>query len=282
MRILLTGAKGQVGQSLKQQKPEHWEMIAADSATLDITQAQAVDNMVQNFEPDVIINAAGYTDLEAAEHNKDKVFAVNAEGVRNLAAAAAKHNVRFIHISSDYVFDGQKHEPYTELDYPNPLSTYAKSKLAGELLALAANPDSIIIRSSWVFSEYGSNFVKDILSQADQEMISVVTDKVGCPTYAGDLAKLMIQFAQESRITPGIYHFCGDVPVTRYEFAQIILHTLEKIRPVNATVQEAFSQQSDEHTPRPPYSVLNCEKIRQLGYLPSDWQAALKQLIQSA
>ncbi|EGY53310.1 dTDP-4-dehydrorhamnose reductase [Neisseria shayeganii 871] len=107
MRIL-TGAKGQVGQSLKQQKPEHWEIIAADSTTLDIAHAQAVDNMLQNFEPDVIINAAGYTDLEAAEDNKDKVFAVNAEGMRNLAAAAARHNVRFIHISRDYVFDGKK------------------------------------------------------------------------------------------------------------------------------------------------------------------------------
>ncbi|QMT39446.1 dTDP-4-dehydrorhamnose reductase [Neisseria shayeganii] len=278
MRILLTGAKGQVGQNLKQQKPEHWEMIAADSTTLDITHDQAVNNMVQNFEPDVIINAAGYTDLEAAEHNKDEVFAVNAEGVRNLAAAAAKHNVRFIHISSDYVFDGQKDSPYTELDYPNPLSTYAKSKLAGELLALAANPDSIIIRSSWVFSEYGSNFVKDIIAQADQETISVVTDKIGCPTYAGDLAKLMIQFAQEPQMTPGIYHFCGDVPVTRYEFAQIILHALEKIRPVKATIQETVSIQIDEQTPRPPYSVLSCEKIRQLGYLPSDWQLALKHL----
>jgi len=190
MRILLTGANGQVGRCLRAQKPEDWEMIAADSATLDITDSAAITGMVQNFEPDVIINAAGYTNLEAAECHPDEVFAVNATGVRNLARAAANAGIRLIHISSDYVFDGAKQAPYTESDYPNPLSIYAKSKLAGELLALAHHADSIIVRSSWVFSEYGGNFVKAIVNQAGQERIDVVSDKTGCPTYAGDLARM--------------------------------------------------------------------------------------------
>ena len=282
MRILLTGAKGQVGQCLKKQKPEHWEMIAADSKTLDITNPQAIHSMVANFEPDVIINAAGYTDLDAAEHNKELVFAVNAEGVRNLAAAAARANIRFIHISSDYVFDGQKQEPYTELDYPNPQSTYAKSKLAGELLALAANPDSIIVRSSWVFSEYGNNFVKEIARQADQntDAVTVFSDKIGCPTYAGDLADFMIALSQADSIRPGIYHYCGDSAVNRHEFAQVVLHALGRVRATPTDVAVAPSQ-ADEHTPRPPYSVLSCEKIKQLGFQPSNWQAALKQVLQA-
>lgn len=278
MRILLTGAKGQVSQCIKQQKPEHWEMIAADSQTLDITDATAVNNMVHNFEPDVIINAAGYTNLEAAELNKEQVFATNAEGTHILANAANQMGIRFIHISSDYVFDGQKRMPYLETDYPNPLSTYAKSKLAGELLALAANPDSIIIRSSWVFSEFGNNFVTDIIKQANHQQIAIPTDKIGCPTYAGDLARLMINLAQNQHILRGIFHFCGSKAVNRYEFAQAILRELATLRPITAELV-ALPAEIDEHTPRPPYSVLSCEKIRTLGYEPSDWQAALKTVL---
>lgn len=253
-------------------------MIAADSKTLDITNAQAVNTMVDNFEPDVIINAAGYTNLETAEQNQDLVFAVNAEGVRNLAEAAARRNIRFIHISSDYVFDGSKQTPYTESDYPNPQSTYAKSKLAGELLALSANPNSIIVRSSWIFSEYGNNFVKDIIRQAQtQESISVVSDKIGCPTYAGDLAKLMIWLSTESAVTPGIYHFCGDSAVTRQEFAQAVIDALNQTQ--SACISLASDKPVTEHTPRPPYSVLSCEKIQKLGFRPSDWRVSLKRII---
>lgn len=277
MRILLTGANGQVGRCLRAQKPEDWEMIAADSATLDITDSAAITGMVQNFEPDVIINAAGYTNLEAAECHPDEVFAVNATGVRNLARAAANAGIRLIHISSDYVFDGAKHEPYTESDYPNPLSIYAKSKLAGELLALAHHADSIIVRSSWVFSEYGGNFVKAIVNQAGQERIDVVSDKTGCPTYAGDLARLMINLAQEPAVLRGIYHYCGDTAVNRFQFAQTVLQELALLQPVRAQLHEIPA--GCERTPRPPYSVLNCEKIRRLGYSQPDWLAALKRIL---
>ncbi len=278
MRILLTGANGQVGRCFKQQKPEDWEMIAADSSVLDITDARAVQNMVANFEPDAIVNAAGYTNLEAAERNLDHVFAVNATGVRHLAEAAAQAGIRFIHLSSDYVFDGQKRMPYVETDYTNPLSGYAKSKLSGELLALSAYPDSIIVRSSWVFSEHGNNFVKSIAAQAESGRVAVATDKIGCPTYAGDLVRLMVDLIQRHTPVRGIYHFCGDKAVNRFEFAQAVVKALSEVRPVNA-VLEALPSERSEHTPRPPYSVLSCEKIRALGYLPSDWQTALKDVV---
>lgn len=279
MRILLTGAKGQVGQSLKQQKPEDWEMIAADSHTLDITDEKAVANMLHNFEPDVIINAAGYTNLEAAATDQAAVFAVNAEGPRILAQAAAAAGIRFIHISSDYVFDGQKRQPYTETDHTNPLSVYAQSKLAGELLALAANTDTVIVRSSWVFSEYGNNFVKELVQKAlSGSPIAVATDKVGCPTYAGDLARLMIHLAQNREVPRGIYHFCGSKAVNRYEFAQTVLKELAALQQIG-TALDALPEPPVENTPRPPYSVLSCEKIRSYGYQPSDWQAALKQIL---
>lgn len=280
MRILLTGANGQVGRCLKQQKPENWEMIAADSNTLDITDAAAVRNMVQNFEPDAIINAAGYTNLETAEEHIAQVFAVNAEGTRILAQTAADAGIRFIHISSDYVFDGKKRQPYIENDYTNPLSTYAKSKLAGELLALSANPDSIIVRSSWVFSEHGdnqNNFVHDVIQQALSGNVATRSDKIGCPTYAGDLARLMIDLAQRDKAPRGIYHFCGDKAVNRFEFAQAVVQAMGSDKPI--TLTELPTILDAENTPRPPYSVLSCDKIRALGYAPSDWQSALKRIM---
>lgn len=278
MRILLTGANGQVGRCIRAQKPEHWEIIAADSQTLDITQQNAIINMVHNFEPDAIINAAAYTDLHSAEDNHETVFTVNALGVQNLAQTAAQHGIRFVHISSDYVFDGTKHAPYNENDYPNPLSTYAKSKLAGEVLALASNPNSIIVRSSWVFSEYGNNVVSSVITQAQAGRISMTTDKIGCPTYAGDLAHVMIELAQCQNVPRGIYHYCGDKAVNRFEFAQAIYQTLNEIRSTPAELI-ALATEENERTPRPSYSVLSCDKIRALGYTPSNWRSALKRII---
>lgn len=279
MRILLTGAKGQIGQSIKRHKPENWEMIAADSHTLNITDATAVNNMVHNFEPDIIINAAGYTNLDAAERDKEQVFAVNAEGTRILAHTAAEVGIRFIQLSSDYVFDGQKRVPYMETDFPNPLSTYAKSKLAGELLALSENPDSIIIRSSWVFSEFGNNVVVDLVKRAlANQTIEMSVDKIGCPTYAGDLARLMIDLAKDNNAPRGIFHFCGDKAVNRYEFAQVVLQEVAQYCDTSAQLV-ALPIQEQESTPRPPYSVLSCEKIRALGHLPSNWQTAIKRIV---
>lgn len=277
MRILLTGAKGQIGRSIKDRQPDNWEMIAADSKTLDITNEQAVTNMVANFEPNVIINTAGYTHLDSAETLTEQVFAVNAQGVANLARAAGQANIRLIHISSDYVFDGHKHSAYTESDYPNPLSTYAKSKLAGELLALSLCPKSIVIRSSWVFSEYGHNFVKEtVASLLRREAPNVSAGKTGCPTYAGDLAQFIIEAARNRQLAAGIYHYCGDVPVSRGEFAQLIAHNLDRELSEHTPIAEA-----DTHDPthRPDHNILCCDKIIRAGYQPSDWQTALKHLV---
>lgn len=280
MRIMLTGAKGQIAQSIKKHKPEDWEMISADSQTVDITDTAAVQNMVRNFEPDIIINCAGYMNLHVAEQERERVFAINAQGVRILAETTAQAGIRFIHLSSDYVFDGQKRVPYTEIDSPNPLSTYAQSKLAGELLALAANPDSTIIRSSWVFSEYGQNFITEILNQINNSSIEVSTDKIGCPTYAGDLARFMIALSQNRQAPRGIFHYCGDKAVNRFEFAQFIMNEAQKHRQTTPKLI-ALPIQEPENTIRPPYSVLSCEKIRAMGYQPSDWQTALKCVVPS-
>lgn len=277
MRILLTGAKGQIGRSIRDHQPDDWEMIAADSKTLDITNPQSVTNMVSNFEPDVIINTSGYTHLDNAENVAAEVFAVNAQGVANLARAAGEAGIRLVQISSDYVFDGQKDSPYTESDYPNPLSVYAKSKLSGELLALSLCPQSIIIRSSWVFSEYGNNFVKEtIASLLHRQSPNVSAGKTGCPTYAGDLAQFIISAIQNPHLPAGIYHYCGDVAVSRGEFAQLIAHHLDRELTDSTPISE---NQAYDPTYRPDHNILSCDKIIRAGFRPSDWQSALKHLV---
>ena len=183
MRILLTGSKGQLAQCFRDRLPDKWEVISTDSASLDITDATAVFNMVQNFQPDAIVNAAAYTAVDKAEREYRKAFAINASAVHNLAAAAYEAKVRFIHISTDYVFEGDGKNPYCEHDVPNPQSIYGKSKLSGEFLALAANPESIVVRTAWLFSEYGENFVKTMLRLAkERDTLSVVNDQIGNPT----------------------------------------------------------------------------------------------------
>ena len=229
MRTLLTGSKGQLAHCFRDRLPDNWELIATDSSSLDITDADAVRNMVQSFQPDAIVNTAAYTAVDRAETNVPAAFAVNAAAVHNLADAARSVHARFIHISTDYVFDGTSKTPYREHDYTNPQSVYGRTKAAGELLALAANPESTIIRTSWLFSEYGNNFVKTMLRLTkERDSLSVVNDQIGCPTYAGDLAQAIITLLQHPSPSRGIYHFGGNKSVTWYEFSQAIFQTALK------------------------------------------------------
>ena len=166
MRILMTGSRGQIGSQIRKMLPDDWELIATDSKTLDITNASSVENMLAGFQPDILINTAGYTNVDGAENDLEKAFAINAQGVFNLARSANQHGVRMLHLSTDYVFDGTKYTPYTESNYPNPLNIYGKSKLAGEVAALSANPNTLIVRTSGVFSGSNNNFLLHVLSQA--------------------------------------------------------------------------------------------------------------------
>ena len=283
MRILLTGSKGQLAQCFRDRLPDKWEVISTDSASLDITNATAVFNMVQNFQPDAIVNAAAYTAVDKAEREYRKAFAVNASAVHNLAAAAYEAKVRFIHISTDYVFEGDGKNPYCEHDVPNPQSIYGKSKLSGEFLALAANPESIVVRTAWLFSEYGENFVKTMLRLAkERDTLSVVNDQIGNPTYAGDLAQALIDILKSAGPARGVYHFCGDKSVSWYEFAQAIFQPAsENIKGFKAPELKPIpSEQYPTPAPRPAYSVLDCGKInRDFGVKTSDWQKALGSIV---
>lgn len=275
MRIMITGSRGQVGQSLRRALPEHWELIATDSKTLDITQADTVEAMISNFQPDVLVNAAGYTNVDRAEDEPQKAFLINAQGVANLASAAQRHGVRMIHFSSDYVFDGNKNKPYEEGDSPSPLNVYGRSKLAGELLALSNASTALIVRTSGVFSEFGHNFVHDVVHklQAGQKMM-VVDDQISCPTYAGDLADMIITLIQDYPAERGIVHYCSQEAVSWYDFACQIA----QLAGLDTDLIEAVSSVR-QSVRRPAYSALSGKQTASFHRVPMTLERALQQCI---
>lgn len=270
MRILLTGAYGQLGRCLLDRFPADWVMLACGSAELDITDRAAVERIVRRFRPQVIMNAAAYTAVDKAEIDRIRAMKINAIGPENLARAAREVGAQMIHISTDYVFDGSKPTPYVESDIPCPINFYGLSKWEGEKRVQAILPQAIIIRTSWVFSEYGSNFVKTMLRLAQtHDTIRVVNDQHGCPTYAGDLAQAMIQLAADPAAA-GIYHYCGNKAVSWYEFAQAIFSQhghAPQLVPIS-------SREFATTAPRPGNSAMFASAGRQ-PQPGSDWLAAL-------
>lgn len=255
MRILMTGARGQIGSQIRKVLPDDWELIATDSKTLDITHADSVENMLSVFQPDVVMNTAGYTNVDAAENDLEKAFAINAQGVLNLARSANQHGVKMLHLSTDYVFDGTKYTPYTESNYPNPLNIYGKSKLAGEVAALSANPATLIVRTSGVFSAVGNNFLTTVLNNAKQgKAFGVVDEQICCPTYAADLAAALITLVRDYPQMCGLYHFTGGTALSWYDFARKIVTA--------AGFDTALVEKTDSTSQaitRPKYSVLASE-----------------------
>lgn len=274
MRVLLTGAYGQLGRSLLDRFPADWVLLACGSAELDITNRTAVDRIVRRFRPQVIMNAAAYTAVDKAETDRIRAMKINALGPENLARAARDTGAQLIHISTDYVFDGTKSTPYVESDAPCPVNFYGLSKWEGEKRVQAMLPRAIIVRTSWVFSEYGNNFVKTMLRLAQtQPTLRVINDQRGCPTYAGDLAQAMITLATDSNAA-GIYHYCGDKAVSWYEFALTIFNVFSDTSPGLRSVDvcpiptAAFKQQAC----RPMNSVMVSEKAAPQA---SCWDKAL-------
>jgi dTDP-4-dehydrorhamnose reductase len=278
MRVLLTGAYGQLGRSLLDRFPADWILLACGSAELDITHRAAVERIVRRFRPQVIMNAAAYTAVDKAETDRIRAMKINAIGPENLARAAREVGAQLIHVSTDYVFDGSKPTPYIESDTPCPVNFYGLSKWEGEKRVQAMLPRAIIIRTSWVFSEYGNNFVKTMLRLAQtQQTLRVVHDQRGCPTYAGDLAQAMITLARDAHAA-GIYHYCGDKAVSWYEFAQAIFSLFSGFYPALRSVEvlpvatASYKQQAS----RPLNSVMTSERT---AYLASCWDKALENVM---
>ncbi|WP_279027653.1 dTDP-4-dehydrorhamnose reductase [Gibbsiella quercinecans] len=281
MKVLLTGSKGQLGSCFQDRLPAGWEVWATDSDTLDITDLDKVKQAVAQYQPNVIVNAAAYTAVDKAETEPELAALINATGPKNLALAAKEAGARLVHVSTDYVFDGKATSPYVETDATNPLGVYGQTKLDGELAVAEVLPEAIIIRTAWVFSEYGNNFVKTMLRLAkDRDTLGIVADQRGCPTYAGDIAQAIIDLLQKEA-EGGIYHFCGDKEVAWNEFAEAIFAAafkqgkLARVPRVNAITTEQYPTPAQ----RPAFSVLNCEKIKALGIILSDWEAKVVDVI---
>lgn len=261
MKILVTGSNGQLGSELKVlAKNFNAEFIFTDRGELDITNAAAVNEFIATAKPNFVINGAAYTAVDKAETDQEAAYAINATAVGYLAAACKENNVKFIQVSTDFVFDGAKYTPYKEDDATNPLSVYGKSKLQGEQLCLQNNNDAIIIRTSWLYSSFGNNFVKTMLRLSlERSELKVIFDQTGTPTYARDLAQAILQIIQHEKVktTSGIFHFSNQGVCSWYDFAKAVVDLSGnncKVLPI-----ETFEYPTP--ATRPHYSVLNKRKI---------------------
>ncbi|ARU96032.1 dTDP-4-dehydrorhamnose reductase [Tatumella citrea] len=280
MKVLLTGAKGQLGKCFTDIRKENVLLIPLDSKSLDICDREKVISLVEQYKPDVIINCAAYTSVDRAEVESQQAVNVNSFGPANLAIAAKNIGSKLIHISTDYVFDGYKSEPYVETDLVNPRSVYGKTKLAGELLIQSIFPESVILRTSWVFSEHGNNFLKTMLRIGrDKNEINVVSDQLGCPTYAGDIANAVYNMI-DCDASGGIYHFCGGEKISWAGFSEYIFQCAFQMGYIQIKPKVNFITTSEFPTlaARPSFSVMSTSKISHFTP-PSDWKKAVMKVI---
>jgi len=272
MRILVTGANGQLGQEL-QRALRGEDVFAADQTEYELTDPMLGEKIAAQ-RPDLVIHTAGWTDVDGCERDPGTAFTVNAQGTRRVAEGAAKANARLIYISTDYVFDGKKTEPYTERDPVNPLNAYGRSKLIGEQEALKACPSALIVRTSWLYGAYGKNFFKTILQLvATRPEIRVVDDQRGSPTYAQDLASVISELIR--RKTSGVVHAGGEGECSWHEFACAITQEAgSKCRVIPISMAE-----SGRLAVRPSYSVLSTALLRQYGLSLLPWREGVKQFL---
>ena len=279
-KILVTGANGQLGQCLQKisSQFEEFEFIFTDSETLDITNKEEVNDFFWQNAPDFCINAAAYTAVDLAETDIEKAFLVNADGTENLAEACAENNAQFIHVSTDYVFDGENNLAYTEEDFTNPLGVYGASKLAGDELALEVNPCSVILRTSWVYSEFGKNFVKTMLNLfATKDELNIVADQFGQPTNANDLAEAIMKIIKSEKITPGIFNFSNLGRISWFDFAEKIAELSDAKIKLNAIETSQYPTPAK----RPKNSVLDLDKISKTYAIQlKPWEESLEDCVQ--
>ena len=289
MRVLITGAHGQVGQELMQSAPASWQVSGFGSKELDISDTQQVLNTIQQLQPQLIINAAAYTAVDQAESDQKRAYAVNQHGAHNLAQAAQSVDCPLLHISTDYVFDGQHNQPYTEHDTPAPNSVYGDSKWQGEQAITAICRKYIILRTSWVFGLHGNNFVKTMLRLGqERDALSIVSDQVGGPTSARSIAQALWQIAQQYQSSGdcpwGTYHFSGAPTCSWYNFAEEIFAQAAALQLISKAPKLKPINTNEYPTPakRPTYSVLDNSKIQQqLDITQSNWKTELALMLQA-
>lgn len=278
--ILVTGGNGQLASCIKDVEKQYDDLnvIYTDHLELDICNLNQIQTFFKsNPQIDYCINCAAYTAVDKAETEAEKAFEINATGAKNLAQVCNDHDAILIHVSTDFVFDGEKNEPYTETDAANPISVYGASKLQGEVEIQQALKEYFIIRTSWLYSEYGNNFMKTMLRLAEtRDGISVVSDQIGTPTYAGDLAEIIIQIINTKTEKYGIYHYSNEGVASWFEFAKEIFKLTKNKIKVNPIPSIEYLTPAK----RPKYSVLDKKKIIDVFKIDIPfWRDSLKKVI---
>lgn len=283
MKMWILGAKGQLGAALihhcsKNKIP----FVASDREQADITLLNQLKQLAEKNQCTHVINCAAYTNVDLAEKESTKAHLVNAIGPENLGVIGKEFNLKIVHVSTDYVFDGQKGEPYTETDLPHPLGVYGKTKLKGEELLIETFPKACIVRSSWIFGQSNKNFISSIFSLLkNQEKVRVVSDQINRATYYRDLAKVLIEISDQK----GIFHFANEKPLSRYQIVQDFFREMQK-RNIPMKCQEIIPISAKDFpalSPRPPYSVLSTDKITAfLGRKPREWETVLSEYLDHA
>lgn len=276
MKILVTGAKGMLGTDLMHVLSSRHQVIGIDVDELDIADLGQVNQKVTELDPQLVVHAAAYTDVDGCEVNVEQAYKVNAVGTQNVALACQRAGAAMLYVSTDFVFDGRTSEPYLEWDHPNPLSVYGASKYAGEYFVSSLLKEYYIIRIAWLYGEHGKNFVKTMLRLADeQERLRVVDDQVGSPTYTVDVARGIGELIESGRY--GVYHMVNKGEVSWYAFARKILELSGKH---HAIVEPITSDQLGRPATRPAYSALrNLALELTIGDPMRSWDSALEEYI---
>lgn len=281
-KILVVGGNGQLGNCIRKLtdkigKSYIWEFT--DSKSLDVTDASAVENFISDFKPDYCINASAYTAVDLAEAEREKAFTINASGVANLAESCWSHKTILIHISTDYVFDGDTNIPYDEENFTNPIGVYGESKCRGEELALELNPKTITLRTSWLYSEFNKNFVKTMLNLfSSKEELNIVSDQYGQPTNANDLAEAIFHIIDFEPKTYGIFHFSNYSETTWFNFAKKIAEFSNSKIKLNPITTEEYPTPAK----RPMRSTMCLDKIEEVyGIEPKHWEHSLENCIKT-
>lgn len=279
-KIAVIGSNGQLGNCIRKIAPDFeldYEFLFTDSSTLDVTNEDQINDFFYNNKPDYCINASAYTAVDLAETEKEKAFAVNADGVAYLAQACADFKTTLIHISTDYVFDGNTNLSYSEDDFTNPVGVYGASKRKGEELALEINPHTIILRTSWLYSEFNKNFVKTMLNLFSQkEELGIVADQFGQPTNANDLAEAIMEIIQSPKKTYGIFHFSNYPETTWFEFAEKIAEFSKSSIKLNPLTTEQYPTPAK----RPVRSTMSLDKIEEIYKIElKHWENSLEECV---
>lgn len=277
--ILITGSHGQLGNEMQLAATRFpaFKFIYTDVEDLDICDKASLDVFVKVNAVNIIVNCAAYTAVDKAEDDVELCYKINAEAVRNIGEVAHQNGLKVVHVSTDYVFDGTNYVPYTEDQPVCPATVYGKSKLAGEQALMETCEHAVILRTAWLYSSFGNNFVKTMMKLgAERDSLNVIFDQIGTPTYAADLADTILKMLSHETFVPGIYHFSDEGVCSWYDFTK----TIHRMADITCDVRPIETKDFPARTPRPHYSVLNKAKIKSTyGIIIPHWEESLERCI---